>query len=330
MYVLALDGVLGALESIRSQIVGARLAAFGSLAAVIGGLLAGVVLLKTAHDYIEGQGVTLWTIVRPFALLLCVCNFNTFVAGPVHSVCNMFTRGLSRQANVSMSQYMEALKDAVVAEYNAGNAVVDNDLDISGKPSRHDRDNEEENGFLRFLQKIDRGLELAVNAVAAAVMGTVHTVLTVTEMSVTMVFNFLLFFMMKVVMFGQQVYCYVYLTILSLLGPFAFAFAILPSFSQTIRSWVARYIQVSFWIPVGQLVMFINYQVLLQMASFDAAYQFGKGWVCLACTIVAILNILAVPKIAAYVIDSTGANDAHGNVNHAGKVIGGLIIGKKI
>jgi hypothetical protein len=93
---------------------------------------------------------------------------------------------------------------------------------------------------------------------------------------------------------------------------------------------VARYIQVAFWIPVGQLVMFINYQVLLQMASFDAAYQFGKGWVCLACTIVAILNILAVPKIAAYVIDSTGANDAHGNVNHAGKVIGGLIIGKKI
>ncbi len=320
MYVLALDGVLGALESIRSQIVGARLAAFGSLAAVIGGLLAGVVLLKTAHDYIEGQGVTLWTIVRPFALLLCVCNFNTFVAGPVHSVCNMFTRGLSRQANVSMSQYMEALKDAVVAEYNAGNAVVDNDLDISGKPSP----TRAEDVIADMDGKIDAIL------MAAAVMGTVHTVLTVTEMSVTMVFNFLLFFMMKVVMFGQQVYCYVYLTILSLLGPFAFAFAILPSFSQTIRSWVARYIQVAFWIPVGQLVMFINYQVLLQMASFDAAYQFGKGWVCLACTIVAILNILAVPKIAAYVIDSTGANDAHGNVNHAGKVIGGLIIGKKI
>ena len=103
-----------------------------------------------------------------------------------------------------------------------------------------------------------------------------------------------------------------YLTILTLLGPFAFALAIIPSFSHSIASWVARYVQVAFWIPVGQLVMYINvYLVNNLMDAFGQAYQLGQQWVIVAMSIVAILNISAVPKISAYIIESTGANDAH-------------------
>ena len=119
-------------------------------------------------------------------------------------------------------------------------------------------------------------------------------------------------FIMTLFVFGQQVYCYVYLTILTLLGPFAFALAIIPSFSHSIASWVARYVQVAFWIPVGQLVMYINvYLVNNLMDAFGQAYQLGQQWVIVAMSIVAILNISAVPKISAYIIESTGANDAH-------------------
>ncbi|MBO6221671.1 MAG: hypothetical protein J6N46_07025, partial [Bacteroidales bacterium] len=130
--------------------------------------------------------------------------------------------------------------------------------------------------------------------------------------SVGLVINSILMFVMTLFVFGQQVYCYVYLTLLTLLGPFAFALAIVPSFSHSIASWVARYVQVAFWIPIGQLVMYINvYLVNRLMDAFGQAYQLGQQWVIVAMSIVAIMNIAAVPKIAAYVIESTGANDAH-------------------
>ena len=65
-------------------------------------------------------------------------------------------------------------------------------------------------------------------------------------------------------------------------------------------------------LSIGQLVMYINvYLVNRLMDAFGQAYQLGQQWVIVAMSIVAIMNVAAVPKIAAYIIESTGANDAH-------------------
>lgn len=317
--VLAAGGVIGILNGMRSEIVNSRLAAMGSLAAIMGGILAAFVLLKLAHDYIEGQGLTLWSVLRPFVILLCICNFNTFVANPIHGLCNIFTNGMMRQTSVSAAEYTKAFSNYVVANSRMEStrnieAVHQYAEDIGASNSAELQSRQQQTGskFGQWLGSAWKGITSGLLAVAKVGLSRMENVFL---MPLTTVLNVLLVFVMKLLMFGQQCYCYVYLTIMTLLGPFAFAMAILPSFSHTISSWIARYVQVAFWIPVGQLCMFINYSVLTRMGEAANLYQFGSGWILSACTVVCILNITAVPKIAAYVVDSTGANDAHGNVN---------------
>ena len=112
---------------------------------------------------------------------------------------------------------------------------------------------------------------------------------------------------MKAVVFGQQVSCYIVLTLLTLLGPFTFALSILPGFSRSISAWIARYIQVALWIPIGQLMMFINYQLLGRITELTAQYNFGAKYVFIVVLFVCIWNVSKVPQIATYVVESSGA-----------------------
>lgn len=328
--IVLVSGVLGTLNDMRGQIVGAKLAAMGSLAAVIGGLLCAFVLLKTAHDYIEGQGITVWTVIKPFVILLCICNFNTFVAGPIHSLCNIFTDGMCRQTSVTAGEYARQFGNYIIAQSNLSTIRLTESYHDMVRQSGGEAGLAEQQEAEGIGRKIGRWFKKGLDGIINAGLAFAKVGLTRVEdcllLPFTVVVNTILIFIMKLILFGQQVYCYVYLTILTLLGPFAFAFGILPSFAQSIDNWISRYVQVAFWIPVGQLVMFINYAILGAMGDVANLYAFGSGWTLAACTFVAVLNVTAVPKISAYVIGSTGANDAHRNVNAAGRTAGQAVV----
>ena len=99
----------------------------------------------------------------------------------------------------------------------------------------------------------------------------------------------------------------------SLLGPFIMALSILPGYETGLKNWVARYIQIAMWIPIGYFVMYINLQVGNAFCTLAAAGQTGLAmdWFMIALQIVALVSVASVPKMAAWVIESTGANDAH-------------------
>ena len=318
-YPLAIDGILGSLEGVRHDIVGSKLAAFGSLAAVIGGLLAAFVLLKIAHDYIEGQGITLWTILRPFVILMCICNFNSFVANPIHSLCNIFTNGMCRQTAITGRQYLSELGKVIANDIKkeqtingAGYMPVPADWAgaITGEGPAEIK--AEDSSVERFFKKTGHVCRAIFNATVSAVAQPVLRAEEFFKIGLVGILDAILVFVMKLVLFGQQVSCYLNLIMLSLLGPFAFAFAVLPSFTGNIRSWIANYISVSFWIPVGQMVMFINYQVLRMLASISASYDLAQEWVMIVVLLVSIFNISHVPQIASYVVSAAGGPDASG------------------
>ena len=83
--------------------------------------------------------------------------------------------------------------------------------------------------------------------------------------------------------------------------------------STGLKNWVARYIQIAIWIPIGYFVLYINLQVGKAFCTLAAAGQTGLAmdWFMIALQIVALVSIASVPKMAAWVIESTGANDAH-------------------
>ncbi len=319
-YIFNTKGTVAVMNELRKVILTNKLAAFGSLAAAVGGIFAAFVLLKMAHDYMEGQGLSLGSVLRPFFILLCICNFNSFVITPLHYVCNVFTEGVSNMASITCEDYVTQLgKNAWTRTKSLPNKVVHT-------YSEHKKEIEEEQHIKRngkersWIGKAwDKFSAVTVSAVLGIAEGAGSILDGAVALPIELIFGALLTVLLRFIVFGQQIYCYVYLILLSLLGPFAFAFGILNSFSSSIRSWIARYIQVALWIPVGQIIMFISFQILCNFASIAAGFTFGTSLIELIALAVAIMNVLAVPKICAYVIDSTGTNEAHGTVNNAAK-----------
>ncbi|MBQ5447304.1 MAG: hypothetical protein IIT52_00290 [Candidatus Methanomethylophilus sp.] len=68
------SSILGLLESLRSGIVADQLGGITGIAVAGGALIAAVVLLKIANDYMQGQGITLWSVIRPVVLLMLIMN----------------------------------------------------------------------------------------------------------------------------------------------------------------------------------------------------------------------------------------------------------------
>lgn len=307
--VLSLSNTIGYLDGLRGNIVAAKLGAFTALASLLAAILAACVLLKIAHDYMEGQGVTLWTLVRPLVLLCIVCNFNTFVATPVHGLCNIFTKSMTTKVDITFDQYKSMLGEGMMKSFNHGwqktQQAVDETLeDLNAKtPEAEDKS--------WIARKAGRVMDV-LGGVFCGLMNVKMSIENFVYLGLATMLISLLILLAKIVIFCQQVSCYIYLILMMLLGPFSFALAILPSFSNSISSWLAKYIQTCLWIPMGQLVLFINYQLMNTfLTQADDAYGFGMQWIAVACSIVCIVNVLSVPKICNYVVDSTGVNGAH-------------------
>lgn len=309
--------VIGAMEGMRSALVNGKLSAFGSLAAVIAGLLCAFVFLKISHDYLEGNGITLWQVIRPLVLLVLCCNFNLFVAGPIHSMCNLVTNGMGRQCQMSATAFTKAVQKQFQVQYNSSQLKLAAELEKTKKANEDLQASvqvKEGNWFQRTGSAIVNAGATLMKAAGNWLGFGCKAVLNDLDLRFSGVFliiiESLLVLIMKMMILGQQIYCYIYLTILTLLGPFVFALAIVPSFGHSISSWIARYIQVAFWIPIGQLIMFLNFQILGRITELTAGYDFGEKYVMIVALFVCILNVKAVPQIAAYVVESSGDNGA--------------------
>ena len=93
------------LETVRDTVLSGKIGALSSIAAILAAILAAASLLKLSKDYIQGQPLDLWDIIRPIVLLTLVCLFNELVLGPVDSLVNVFTRDISEAVSVSTKEY---------------------------------------------------------------------------------------------------------------------------------------------------------------------------------------------------------------------------------
>ena len=111
----------------------------------------------------------------------------------------------------------------------------------------------------------------------------------------------------------------VYLIILGVIGPFVFALALLPGFMGNIGTWFARYIQISFWVPMAALVDFVNFKMkdavvdMYSKADLVDQLWFPSSQIILL-DIVTLVCLLAVPSMCAWVVSSSGASEANGAI----------------
>lgn len=327
---------INSMEFIRQNILRGELGGFCSVAAVLAGIICAGMMLKYSHDYLEGHGITLWELIRPLFIFVLIINFNSFVVTPIHSICNIFTRSVERQCYVSWGEFM---KTYVNVTTSAMIATMNNAVNTISDAWKHSDEEEQEineileqydgDMFAAFRdeafnerhpagsiwEQLGKGFSYVGKGLAGTFKGIVVGTFDMVGTGLLSLINGLLFLAMKILLMCQQIYCYVYLIILSLIGPFAFAIGIVPAFRSTIPGWIARYIQVASWIPIGFIILHINLEIMKFLTVFTSEYSIGGKYVVLVAGIVSVASVSAVPKIAAYIIDSTGLNDAHGNVN---------------
>lgn len=285
------------LETVRDTVLSGKIEALSSIASLLAAILAAGTLLKMSKDYIQGQPLDLWDLLRPIVLLTMVCLFRPVVLGPLDSLVNVFTRDAAEAVSVSTGEYVKQWGENVAKMdvYTVQNSMQDAAKEIAEIA-------EDKSGIGRFFAT-------AWIAIKKVVMHRFHLM----SMGIGTVIGAILFLLVKILLFVQQILCNTYLLMNSLLGPFIMALAILPGFETGLKNWVARYIQIAMWIPIGYFVMYINLQIGNAFCNLAAAGQTGLAmdWFMIALQIVALVSVASVPKMAAWVIESTGANDAH-------------------
>jgi len=302
------------LDQVRASVLDGKLGAVMSIAAILAAMMASAVILKVASDYIQGQSVGIWQLVRPLVLLVFVCQFNTLVLRPLNSMVNIFTRDLTETVNMTTKDY--------VTQWGKNMAGVEAYALKSSEDKQQAELEELANSGLgaigKFFAKIWEGIKKFV-----------RDFLSLTSISVGTLIGGILFVIVKILLFCQQVLCSLYLTIAGLIGPLIFSMSILTGYATGIRNWVARYIQIAMWVPIGYMIIYINLQVgnvFLQNVSSLGETALSTEWFMIVLQVVALVSIASVPKIAGWVIESTGSNDAHGSMSQTARTVARKLI----
>lgn len=288
------------LETVKDAVLEGKIGAMTSIAAVIAAILAAMSVLKTSKDYVNGHGTDLWSLLRPLVLLLLTCQFHVLVLRPLDSMINIFTRDIASNVSISSSEYISKWGENM---FNMGEMAMQNNQREYFEELAEQADKSFITQFfmtiwLSFKKLLLDRFHLASLTVGSAIGGV-------------------LFLIVKILLFVQQLLSCTYQMINALLGPFVLALGILPSFENGIKNWIARYIQIAMWVPIGYFMMYINLQVGSSFCSMAATNgtSLSMEWFMIALQMVSLISIAAVPKIAAWVIESTGANDAHGSLS---------------
>lgn len=287
--------------------ISSKLAVFGNVAIILAATICAISVLKMAYDYIQGTTQTnYWQILRPFVVLLLVCQFNTIVLKPFTSIVNVFTREMAAGTDEVDAAYWNKMLDNNLAMYNASKNTINDTYEQEMKELEEDS-----SFFGELLFKVRLWFKKVL----------MHF-LSISSMSIGSAIAAALMLIAKVLLFVQQMLSCIYLTLMAIVGPFIFALAILPGFESGIKNWISRYIQISLWVPIGYLIMGLNLSLATSFADSAAASggSLAQEWLMVACEIVVIVSIASVPKICQWFIESTGANDAHGSLSQPARM----------
>ena len=311
------------MSEIRADIFTGDNSAIFSLFIAVGSFTAAISLIKLTNDMTLGKDLSPLEIARTLIISILVCNFSTLVLTPLESISSsvgkgvtacfhsekLKTRHLSLKENVyaaydkfekknsysgkfetdmsgSESESIEGLSMDYSLE---GLAEKESEID-SGQPSRRDR-------------KIWQWIKSAIAGVAGVWVRSWQAV--VTEISCLLV---------NIVGYVITGMSGIYLIVLGLLGPLVFALSMIPAFQNSLWQWVARYIQISLWTPLVYIVQYANMKLMDAVADSFLATATGTFTnlpflTFIVISLISFCATLAVPSMAAWIVQSTGANN---------------------
>lgn len=262
------------LDTIREQVVTANLDNYMLLATSLGALGALLYIsYRVWRSLANAEPIDVFPLLRPFVLGLLIMNF-TWVTGALDGVAGAIIQGTEAVAESNRDE-LQSVRDRLKAA---------EDADLAKKQAKTEEDTAwyEINWDGKMLE-LKQGL-------------------------MDMLKEFLQWLMEVAKLILYTVASFM-LLIMTILGPVVFAFAIFDGFQQGLVSWIARYIHLSLWLPVANILQVMVNSIEIHMSNLQIASLNGGGkdasmWFMIMFYIIGLVAFTTVPTVSGWIVEA--------------------------
>ena len=262
------------LDTIRDQVVTANLDNYMLLATSLGALGALLYIsYRVWRSLANAEPIDVFPLLRPFVLGLLIMNF-TWVTGALDGVVGAIVQGTEAVAE-SNREELQSVRDALKAA---------EDADLAKKQA------ETEENTAWYEVNWDGKMLALQQWFMKTLKEFLQWLMEVAKLILYTVASFMLL-------------------IMTLLGPVVFAFAIFDGFQQGLVSWIARYIHLSLWLPVANILQVMVNSMEIHMSNLQIASLNGGGddasiWFMIMFYIIGLIAFTTVPTVSGWVVEA--------------------------
>ncbi|MBP3257641.1 MAG: hypothetical protein J6M23_06590 [Bacteroidales bacterium] len=272
------------LRELERSVLESKLDALTGVAVSLAAACCAISLIGIGSKYLKGMQFDWWQFVRPILIFILVCNFSTFVLGPVRGIAGVYNVRMAEAVGASTEEF-KALFREQATEMCRQEFGQDEDVETF-------ETKEDDGSVIRFLKKVGNKMTKSFFKINEKM-----------NLGSAVILSGVMFFFLNMSLSVMVIIANIYLIIMALIGPFTFALSILTTYTNGIKLWVERYIQYTFWQPLLYTFMYIGTQIMI-LGNQNASWGGFWAW-CFMC--IAIFTVIKqVPGIASLIIESAG------------------------
>ena len=294
-----------------------------------------------SYDMISGdKKLEIMPLLRPFGLVMVIMwwgGFTKMIAFPTDLVAikteEMFA---SEQSNVNAlrltrADYMQKVANALYS-FEAETELAEKESDTWAG---------------RAWDSVTSTIKEGMSTVVSPVIELKNRLKIGMQLLLTQLLELLGIWILRIAVYVLFMIQILYSSILIILGPFAVAASILPSFRDSMSTWMARFISVNLYVGIGYLVMYLvalmqkyamtveinRYKELIgedgsaanleKIAWFAGNGILSFGTVILSFVIGAVC-MFTVPSISTWIISTSGISSAASNFGRGSQTVMGV------
>lgn len=278
------------LDKVREAIITANLNNYMTLATSLGALGALLyIAYRVWRSMANAEPIDVFPLLRPFVIGLLIMNFS-WVTSFMDSVVGAIQQSTEAVAESNRSELEQARKSLDDAEKQ----------ELARKKAERDAEQAKKGSLQKIAEAVDDPMSLIDWDTA--------------QYEVKSWFIDLLRDALKWLMECAKLILYTVasfmLLIMTILGPIVFAFAIFDGFQQGLVSWIARYVHLSLWLPVANILQVMLNSIEIQMCNAQTlAIQSGEGadtWFIIIFYIIGLVAFTTVPTVSGWIVEAGG------------------------
>ena len=269
------------------------------------------------------EAVDYYKLLRPFAIAMCIVSFDVLVIGALDAVLYPVGKitAIIAESQVEETDELQSIIDKTLYETPLTEEEVLVFQSFTTQKGDVLEEKEPNSTPAQSMKDLNATLKAKKTAISTVVMSCL-----------TEVIAWLLNLISGAATMGIGIASTFMLIILSILGPLSFAASCFPAFESSLSSWLARYISISLWIPIGHLfgAMMSRIQLIslqFQANNLEEGVPAMSGVLTICISIVAVYGMLSIPSIADWIVQSGGTGSYSKNMSSGANKTGGATTG---